>query len=112
LNEDTVANEVVGNRRLTIKRFRTVEEIKTCHILYISDSEAAHLSHICGTLRASPVLTVSDIDNAALRGIIIGLEKVRNRIRFQINLEAAKAANLTLSSKLLRTADVVGPDRE
>jgi hypothetical protein len=31
----------------------------------------------------------------------------RNRIRLRINLEAAKAANLTLSSKLLRPAQIV-----
>jgi hypothetical protein len=31
----------------------------------------------------------------------------RNRIRLRINLEAARAAGLTLSSKLLRAAEIV-----
>jgi hypothetical protein len=31
----------------------------------------------------------------------------QNKVRFRINLEAAKAAGLTLSSKLLRPAGVV-----
>jgi hypothetical protein len=31
----------------------------------------------------------------------------KNRIRLRINLEAAQAANLTISSKLLRSAEIV-----
>jgi len=31
----------------------------------------------------------------------------KNRIRLRINLEAAKAVNLTISSKLLRPAEIV-----
>ena len=38
---------------------------------------------------------------------MIGFVTDRNRIRLRINLEAAKAANLTLSSKLLRPAQIV-----
>ncbi len=33
----------------------------------------------------------------------------RSRIRLQINLEAAQAASVTISSKLLRVADIVTP---
>jgi hypothetical protein len=35
----------------------------------------------------------------------------KSRIRLRINIEAAKAANLTISSKLLRAAEIVSPDR-
>ena len=34
--------------------------------------------------------------------------KDKNRIRLRINIDAAKASNLTISSKALRAADVVG----
>ena len=33
----------------------------------------------------------------------------RNRIRLQINPEAVEAAHLTISSKLLRVAEVITP---
>jgi hypothetical protein len=33
-----------------------------------------------------------------------------NRIRLKINVEAAKAANLAISSKLLRPADIVSTE--
>ncbi len=47
---------------------------------------------------------MSDADRFATRGGMIRFVTDHHRIRFRINLEAAKAANLTLSSKLLRPA--------
>jgi hypothetical protein len=35
----------------------------------------------------------------------------QNRIRLRINLAAAQAANVTISSKLLRVAEIVGSPR-
>ena len=37
-----------------------------------------------------------------------GLMMEKNRIQLRINIDAAKASNLTISSKALRAADVVG----
>ena len=54
------------------------------------------------------MLTVTDADEPAPRGVIIGLLKRDNRIRLRIDLQAARASNLTISSKLLRPAEIVG----
>ena len=48
------------------------------------------------------MLTVSDIDRAAERGAIIQFANERNRLRLRINVQKARSAGLTLSSKLLR----------
>ena len=42
------------------------------------------------------------------RGGIVRFLPEKNKIRLRINIDAAKAANLTISSKLLRAADLVG----
>jgi hypothetical protein len=108
--EETVKNEAVLGRKLVVKHFTRVAEIETCHILYIGQSEAKRLDQIVETLKVKPVLTVSDIADCTLRGVMIGFVKERNKIRFRINASAARAANLNLSSKLLRAAEIVGPD--
>src|SRR5262245_36573345 len=38
--DETVRGETVNNRSLIVRRYRRVEEIETCHILFISRSEA------------------------------------------------------------------------
>ena len=59
-------------------------------------------------LKGRSVLTVGDVADFARQGGVVRFFNENNKIRIRINLEAAKAANLTISSKLLRLADVVG----
>jgi len=108
--EDTVRDERVRGRRIEIRHYQAVEQIKICHILYISQSEATRLEKILAVLKGKPVLTVSDIENAANRGTMIRFVTEHNRIRLRINPNAVKAAGLNLSSKVLRAAELVGPE--
>jgi hypothetical protein len=109
--DQTVRGEVVGGRRLIVQRFGSVGEIRACHILYIGPSERTHLGPILAGLRGKPMLTVTDIEGGALQGVMVRFLTERARIRFRINLEAAKAANLSLSAKLLQVAEVVGEEK-
>jgi len=55
---------------------------------------------------------VGEMEGFALRGGMIELFTERNRVRFRVNLVAAKAANLRISSKLLELAEVVNVKKE
>lgn len=100
-------NGVVKGRHVRVLRFRKVEEIKTCHILYIGKSEEPRLDRMLRGLKERPVLTVSEIENSARRGVMIEMKTENGKIRLAINLECAKAARLTLKSKLLRLGEIV-----
>ena len=110
--DTTILNEVVRGHHLQVKRFRTVAQMPTCHIIYVGRSEANRLSQVLKALNGKPILTVSDLEGAADRGVTIQFVTEHNRIRFKINPTAAGAAQLTLSSKLLRVAEVVGPNKK
>jgi hypothetical protein len=105
--DETVRGERVNDRPLAVRRYRRVEEIGACHILFITGSEQGHLDQILDSLKGRSVLTVSDVVGFASRGGMIRFATERNRIRLRVNLEAARAANLTISSKLLRPAQIV-----
>ena len=105
--DDTVRNETVKSRKLVVRRFQRVEDIGPCHILFIAHSEAERIDQIIAALRGRSILTVSDITGSAQRGVMIRFMTEKNRIRLRINLEAAKAVHLVLSSKLLRPAEIV-----
>ena len=79
----------------------------TCHILYIGQSETKRLDRLLEGLKGKPVLMVSDIAGSVAHGVMIEFVTERNRVRLRVNPEAAKAAGLTLSSKLLRASEVV-----
>lgn len=105
--DETVRGETINGRPLTVQRYNTAEEIKHCHVLFISRSEAARLPQIFASLKGRSILTVGDADNFSRDGGMIRFATVANKIRLRIALEAAKAANLSISSKLLRPADIV-----
>jgi len=109
--DETVRGEKVNNRPLVIQRYRRVEEIQTCHILFISSSETNHLDQTFSNLKGRSILTVGDAESFARYGGMIRFMTEANKTRLRINVEAAKAANLTISSKLLRPAEIVGSQR-
>ncbi len=109
--DQTVRDEHVGGRALAIRRYRSASEIETCHILFISRTAGERPEDVVAGLKHRPILTVSDADRFAERGGMIRFVTDRNRIRLQINLGAAEAAHLTISSKLLRLAEIVTPPR-
>ena len=105
--DQTVRDERVGGRTLQVRRYASADEIRSCHILFISRSDRNLPEDILARLKHRPILTVSDIDEFAERGGMIAFVTDRHRIRLKINVEAAGTAHLTISSKLLRVAEVV-----
>jgi len=105
--DETVRGERVGARPIQVRRYRRIADIEACNILFISRSESERVPEILSAVKNRPVLTVSDGDGFASQGGIIEFFTDKSRIRLRINLDAAEAANLTISSKLLRVAEVV-----
>lgn len=107
LLDEAVRGEVIKNRRLVVERYHRVEEARTCHILFISPSESEKYEQIFGTLQGRTVLTVGDNDGFTRHGGMIRFLTEEKRIRLRVNLAADKAAGLTISSALLRQAEIV-----
>lgn len=105
--DDVVNGETVNGRRLLVKRVQNVQDAATCQILFIPQAEQASLDEILAALNRSNTLTVSDLDGAAQRGAMIRLVTDRDKIRLRINVDSARAAGLTISSKLLRASEIV-----
>jgi hypothetical protein len=105
--EAAVRGRKVSFRPLRLQHFNRVDEIKTCQILFISASEIKRLPRVLQALKGRSILTVSDLPDFALRGGMIGLVNDGGQIQLQINFEVLRAARLTLSAKILRTAKIV-----
>lgn len=102
--EQTVAGKKINEHPITIQPLRATTEGTNCHIVFISSSEKKRMPEIIQGLRGNAVLTVSETEKFIEAGGIINFVQEANKIRFQINDEAAKAARLKISSKLLNLA--------
>ncbi len=108
--KDVVAGEKVSGHPLIIQRYDNAEDIKGCHILFITEEEtespANKLGQITTDLKKYNVLTVSDAPNFLSQGGMVRFYTKQNKIQLQINLDAVKEADLVISSKLLRLAEM------
>lgn len=104
--DEVVAGEKVRQSPLQVRRCRSVEEARDCHIVFISSSEASRLPAILRQLGPLPVLTVGEMKQFAEGGGIIAFS-TEDRVQLSVNAAAARRAGLSISSKLLRVAKVV-----
>lgn len=105
-----VQDKKIGSRGFIVKRYKwgkDLKDIKECRILFVSASEKAHFEEIVQTVKGLPILTVGDTPGFAERGGMIGLTLEDNRVRFEVNVDAAHEGNLNISSRLLTLAKIV-----
>lgn len=110
--DEAVRGEKVDGHPLVIQRYQRAEDVKACQILFISGSERSHMEQILAGLNGKHILTVGDMEGFVKNGGVIRFVTEENKIHFRINVEAAKSANLTISSKMLRLAEIVEPGKD
>ena len=107
--DETVMSEKIGDHPIIIKRFQSFNQLDFCHVLYIGSSEKYTFRNILKHIGESPVLTISDIDGFSEQGGNISFYLEENKVRFAINMQTLKQADLKVSSKLLRLAKIINP---
>lgn len=102
-----VAGQKVEGRDIVIQKHRYGDDLRHCHILFVSASERSHVAQILASVQLAGVMTVSDLDGFAEAGGLMQFVIQENRVRFLVNLDAAKQSKLRVSAKLLALARVV-----
>jgi len=100
----TVAGELIDGKTVVTRRIARLEDAAGCRMLFVSGSEDGQLKAILQAVDQTAVLTVSDMPQFVERGGMIQFVSVDSKVRFAINLIAAKQAGLMVSSALLRVA--------
>lgn len=109
--DDIVQGENIRGRPLLVQRHRQNAQLD-CHILFIDRSMRTSLKDVLANLEGQSTLTVGDFEGFARDGGMIRFVTVGQKIRLHINLATAKAAQLSISSKLLRPAQILRPGED
>lgn len=109
--DKAVSGQQIARRPVEVRRLKTVKPDSGCHIVYLAASETQRLAQIIEALRGSSVLTVSDGRSPGAATGIINFVIKDDRVRFDIDDEAAAQNRLAISSKLLSVALNVKPRR-
>jgi hypothetical protein len=113
--EKTVERETLNGRRIAVRRLGAPDNLHGCHLLYVGKLEAKRTTEFLGAASRTfateglPILTVGDSEDFINVGGMIRFTEAGNRVRFEINPDAAERVSLRLSANLLRVADIVRP---
>jgi len=105
--DQAVSGQSVSGHPMVVRRLDRVDGASGCHILYVGASRSQSAPEALRSVRGAPILTVAD---GAADGAVIQFVLKGSRVRFDIDVGAAAANRLTISSKLLSLATSVRPD--
>lgn len=102
--DQAINGKTINGRPLVVRRLKWSQDLRSCHIIFISSSERQRLPQVIHSLRGASVLTVGDMGQFNQQGGIINFILEANKVRFEINSRGADQARLRISSKLLSLA--------
>jgi len=105
--EQDLRGRTAGGHPLQLKTLEPDDDPRACHMIFVRASEKRITSKILADLKGSSTLTIGETKGFADLGGVINLTIEQNKLRFEINLDAAMETRLKISSKLLELAKIV-----
>jgi len=105
--QEAVAGERVGGHPIRVHRYQLPAEARDCHLLYIVDRDPEKVREMLAQLPRRALLTVGESAQFARQGGMIRFLTRNNKIRLEINPATVRAAQLSISAKLLQVAEIV-----
>ena len=102
--EESVTGELVGTHTIIVQHYEDENGPFNCQMLYIDLANSSKIRTALTAVENHSILTVSDAVDFNKYGGIIRFYTEEKKIRLQINTDAAKSAQLNISSKLLNLA--------
>jgi hypothetical protein len=96
--------KTIDGRELTVRRVTAGDDFSRLHLLFLGTAEQGRVPDVIKRIDRNSVLTVSDVERFCQTGGVIALAMEQNRVRFDVNLDAAERSRLKVSSKLLALA--------
>ena len=102
---DSLSSKKIKNKNIKIKYAEKYIENNQCSIVYISQEKFSSYHEILKSMNEKMILTVSDIEGFSQSGGMIEFIRVRNKIKFEINVRQSLKSNIKYRSQLLEVAE-------
>ena len=106
---DKLQGKIVWGREIVLTKVADaskVEDLKGCHVVFVSESEDESLGDILKAFKNRPTLLMGDKKGFGARGVGINFFLADDTtLRFELNTEAAEAAGLTLTNEVIKVGD-------
>jgi hypothetical protein len=103
LAEATQRTSIRG-RRVEVRWAPKKQDLRACHILFVSRSEGKRYGSIFKSIQGANVLTVGETSDFLASGGAIDFLIAEDKLQFEVNIGAASDAHLRISSNMLALA--------
>lgn len=97
---DAIAGKA-GDLTVEVRRPPTAREARSCQVVFVSRSERARLRAALAALEGAGVLTVGDTEGYGEQGVALNFYLDGSKVRFEVNVEAARRAGVALQARLV-----------
>ncbi len=101
---ESVRGTALHEKRVEIRGVRMEQELRSCHILFVSRFERKRYDRVLDLLRGQNVLTIGETPEFLDAGGIVSFSMRDENLQFDVNLDEANKAHLKISSRLLALA--------
>jgi hypothetical protein len=99
-----VGGVTVGGRRIELRWVHKEQELDGCEMVFFSRSEEKRCGKILQGLKGKSVLTIGESEDFLEAGGMVKLSFEKDRLQIEVNLVAARNANLKVDARLLAMA--------
>jgi hypothetical protein len=97
----------VGDRPVVIRRLAWDQSLAGVQAAFVSEGDMRKLRRVFDAAATGAILSIGESQGFAAHGGVIGLLVENRKVRFDIDTDAADAARLRISSKLLALGRVI-----
>ena len=101
---DTIEGKLVKGRPIQILAIAGGQSVSDCDMAFVGADDARRVSELLEPMQGLAILTIGEAENFTERGGMIRLLIESNKVRFDINNQAANDHGLRISSQLLKLA--------
>ncbi len=106
---DLYAERPIKNRNVKVRYLSQLREIEGCDLLFISQSMSEELPQVLEITAKKPIVTVGDTEGFSERGVLVNFFIEKNKLRFEINEQGLREADIMIDSLLLKVSKIVNP---
>jgi hypothetical protein len=105
--EAALQGKSIGTNPLQIRHLKLPKEVQGCQMVFIGNRERKQIAPLLNILKDEAILTVGESNDFVKQGGMIGFFMEDDKVRFEVNVDAAARAKLKISSRLLLLAKSV-----
>jgi hypothetical protein len=102
--EKLSANKTVGMQKIIVRKFKSADEIGTCHILFLPVTGSNSFEEVQEKLKGKHTLVITEKSGLAQKGSGINFIQQDNKWKFELNESATQSAGLKVSKELSKLA--------